>query len=129
MHVRRFGKLNVRYSKGSKRRGPKQRIVPLINGADAILRWFVSDVWACFDTDHERPGAPLFPAERKNADGSAKRCGDDILRRALAEAVERHLPVWAGRLTPHVLRHYCASQLYGSGMDLLAIQELLVARL
>ena len=31
----------------------------------------------------------------------------------------------AGRLTPHVLRHFCASQLYLAGMSLFAIQELL----
>jgi site-specific recombinase XerD len=35
------------------------------------------------------------------------------------------LPDWQGRLTPHALRHYCASSLYASGVDLKAIQELL----
>jgi site-specific recombinase XerD len=53
------------------------------------------------------------------------RVGDDALRRGLATQVERWLPAWAGRLTPHVLRHYCASSLYGSGMDLKALQDLL----
>jgi site-specific recombinase XerD len=43
----------------------------------------------------------------------------------LATAAATHLPAWADRLTPHVLRHYCASQLYLSGVDLIAIQELL----
>jgi hypothetical protein len=61
-----------------------------------------------------RPGA-LSPDAR--ASGSP--------RRSLAEAAERYLPGWAGRLTPHVLRHYCASQLHRGGMSLLAIQELL----
>lgn len=28
-------------------------------------------------------------------------------------------------MTPHVLRHYCASSLYLAGMDLKALQELL----
>ena len=37
----------------------------------------------------------------------------------------RHLPGWHGKLSPHVLRHYCASQLYRNGMGLIAIQELL----
>jgi integrase/recombinase XerD len=43
-------------------------MVPLINGADRTLRWFIEDVWGHFDEDHTRPGAPLFPSERTNAD-------------------------------------------------------------
>ena len=61
-----------------------------------------------------RPGA-LPPDAR--ASGSP--------RRSLAEAADRYLPGWAGRLTPHVLRHFCASELYQAGMTLFAIQELL----
>lgn len=121
----RFGKLNVRHGKGSRRKGPKPRLVPLINGADRNLRWFIEDVWAQFDADHARPGAPLFPSERKNGDGSCARPTADVFRRSLAEATAAHLPTWAGRLTPHVLRHYCASQLYRAGMTLFAVQELL----
>ena len=38
----------------------------------------------------------------------------------------RYAPAeWQGEVTPHVLRHYCASELYRTGMDLVAIQELL----
>lgn len=121
----RFGKLNVRFGKGSRRRGHKQRLVPMINGAEQTLRWFIEEVWGQFDGDHTRPGAPLFPSERRCRDGSCARAGDEVFRRALSEAAERHLPNWAGRLTPHVLRHFCASQLYLAGMDLIAIQELL----
>ena len=91
--------------------GPKPRLVPLINGADRNLRRFVEDVWGQFDTDHARPGAPLFPSERKWRDGPCARATADVFRRSLADAAERRLPGWAGKLTPHVLRHYCASQL------------------
>ncbi|MEV0705897.1 tyrosine-type recombinase/integrase [Saccharopolyspora sp. NPDC050389] len=121
----RFGKLHVRKGKGARGSGPRERMVPLINGADRTLRWFIEDVWALFDTDHTRPGAPLFPSERKNADGTSKRVGDDALRSGLADAADAHLPTWADKLTPHVLRHFCASQLYLSGMDLISVQELL----
>lgn len=120
-----FGKLNVRHGKGSRRKGPKPRLVPLINGADRNLCWFIEDVWGQFDGDHTRSGAPLFPSERKNTDGSGARATADVFRRSLAEATGAHLPAWAGKLTPHVLRHYCASQLYRAGMGLFAIQELL----
>jgi len=117
-----FGKLNVRYGKGARRKGPKQRLVPLINGSDQVLRWFIEDVWGMFGYDHTLPDAPLFPSERKNTTG---RPVTTRFRAALAEAVAEHLPSWTGNLTPHVLRHYCASQLYANGVDLLAIQELL----
>ena len=121
----RFGKLHVRRGKGSRGRGPKQRVVPLINGADRTLRWYVEDVWGHFGDGWDQPGTPLFPSERHHPDGSHIRVSREPLRAALSQAVERHLPQWKGRLTPHVLRHYCASEVYRSGMDLVAIQELL----
>jgi site-specific recombinase XerD len=121
----RFGKLHVRKGKGARRSGPRERMVPLINDAGRTLRWFVEDVWGHFDDDHTRHGAPLFPSERRNADGSAGRVSDETLRAALTEVAARHLPEWPNRLTPHFLRHFCASQLYDGGMDLIAIQETL----
>jgi site-specific recombinase XerD len=121
----RFGKLHVRVGKGARGSGSRERMVPLINGADRTLRWFIEDVWGHFDEDHTRPGAPLFPSERTNADRTCRRVGDDTLRTGLAEATAAHLPNWAEKLTPHVMRHFCASQLYLSGLDLISIQELL----
>ncbi len=121
----RFGKLHVRAGKGARGSGPRERMAPLINNARATLEWFVTDVWGQFDAGHTRPGAPLLPSERKNADGSSARVGTEALRAALASAAGHHLSEWPGRITPHLLRHFCASQLYGSGMDLVAIQELL----
>lgn len=87
-------------------------MVPLINGTGDLLRWYIEDVRGQFDTDHTRRGAPLFPSERRARDGSSLRAGDRALRLGLAEAAERHLPAWTGRVTPHVLRHFCASQLF-----------------
>ena len=60
--------------------------MPLINGADRGLRWFVEDVWGQFDDDHDRPGAPLFPSERKCQDGSCSRATADVFRRSLGSA-------------------------------------------
>lgn len=45
-------------------------MVPLISNAGQTLRWFVEDVWGQFGDDHTRPGVPLLPSERKNADGT-----------------------------------------------------------
>ena len=95
-------------------------MAPLINHAGRTLRWFVEDVWGQFRDDHTRPGVPLFPSERVGG-----RVGYDALRAGLAAAVATHLPQWTDRLTPHVLRHFCASQLYLDGVDLISIQEML----
>lgn len=65
----RFGKLNVRYGKGSRRKGPKPRLVPLINGADRSLCWFIENVLGLFGIEPSGHGMPLFPSERKNIDG------------------------------------------------------------
>jgi integrase len=113
----RFGKLNVRHGKGSRRKGPKTRLVPLINGADRSLGWFIEDVLGQLDTDPTRQGAPLFPSERKNADGSCRRATADVFRRSLAESATRHLPAWTGKLTPHVLRHFCYPGVDGPCLD------------
>ncbi|WP_405180783.1 site-specific integrase [Nocardia sp. NBC_01377] len=119
-----FGKLHVRIGKGARGSGPRQRMVPLLNGADRTLRWYVEDVWGQFGDDHTRPGAPLLPTERISTDGSRNRVGYNALRCGLAEATTAYLPEWVGRMSPHVLRHYCASQLYLEGVDLISIQEM-----
>lgn len=113
----RFGKLHVRHGKGARGSGPRERMVPLINGADRTLRCFIDDVWGQFDDDHTRPGAPLFPSERKNTDGTSRRVGDDALRNGLRGAATAHLPRWGEKLTPHVLRHFCGISARPNSME------------
>ncbi|MGB4135808.1 MAG: tyrosine-type recombinase/integrase [Microbacterium sp.] len=121
-----LGKLHVRFGKGSRGRGSKQRLVPAINGADKLMDWWLGDVRHRFGSDWDDPDAPLIPSERFDHElGRTGRASDDVLRRGLVRATERFLPAWSGDLTPHVLRHYCASSLYLAGMDLKALQELL----
>lgn len=97
----RFGKLAVRFGKGSNGSGPRTRMTPLINGTDALVRWYVQDIRGLFEDAQfwSRPGAPLFPSERRNTDGSCCRISDSTLREALNDAVERHLPTWKGTLS------------------------------
>lgn len=120
------GKLHVRHGKGSRHRGPKSRLVPGINATAELLNWWLVDVRHQFADDWTDLDAPLLPSERRDAHtGHCLRAGSDALRTGLASAVHTHLPDWEGRLTPHVLRHYCATSLYAQGVGLKAIQELL----
>jgi site-specific recombinase XerD len=121
-----YGTLHIRFGKGSRGRGPKTRLVPCIDGVDTLLQWWFTDVRHQFGSDWDDPDAPLLPSERRDPDtGACLRVQPDALRSGLAAAVERWLPAWVGKLTPHGLRHYCASSLYERGMDLKAVQELL----
>lgn len=120
------GKLHVRFGKGSRGRGPKIRVVPAIDHVDDLLEWWLNDVRHQFGDDFDNPDAPLFPSERRDAmTGYCTRVGQEAMRTGLNEAVDRWLPDWNRRLSPHGLRHFCASHLYEKGMDLKAIQELL----
>ena len=121
-----FGKLHVRFGKGAHGRGPKPRLVPAINGADRLVDWWLAEVRPQWGPDWADPDAPMMPSER--FDDERHRCGRvgaNALRRGLALQVDQWLPAWSGHMTPHVLRHYCASSLYGAGMDIKALQELL----
>ncbi len=120
------GKLHVRFGKGARGRGPKARLVPAINGADALIDWWLAEVRHQFGEDWSDPDAPMLPSERHDTVlPRCRRVGSEALRKGLVAQTARWLPGWSGRLTPHVLRHYCASSLYGAGMDLKALQELL----
>jgi site-specific recombinase XerD len=121
-----YGKLHVRFGKGSRGRGPKGRLVPAINGADRLIDWWLAEVRHRFGDDWSDPDAPMLPSERHDRLlGRCARITANPLRQALIAQTGIWLPSWSGRLTPHVLRHYCASSLYGAGMDLKALQELL----
>lgn len=121
-----LGKLHIRFGKGSRGRGPKTRLVPAINQVDALLDWWLTDVRHQFGDDWADPDAPLLPSERFDPHSSrCPRVGDNALRDGLKDAVGQWLPAWRRRLTPHGLRHFCASSLYASGVDLKAIQDIL----
>ncbi|MFB6555688.1 tyrosine-type recombinase/integrase [Streptomyces sp. NPDC056405] len=118
-----FGKILLR---GKGRRGKKkERLVPLINGSRSLLEWWVDGPRWQYDDRVDEPQAPLFPSERRAADGSSLRVDTDTLRLHLKKMVARHLPSQAGKLTPHTLRHFAASELYRQGINVVAIQELL----
>ncbi len=119
----RFGKIRLQ---GKGRNGQKkERLAPLINGADELLRWWLEGPRWEFDDNVDDPSAPLFPSERKLRSGVNASVCDSTLRDGLKDTAVRLWPAWAERMSPHVLRHFAASDLFATGMNVVAIQELL----
>jgi hypothetical protein len=109
----RFCKLHIRYGEGRPRLGPAggDDAADQRRGTDAAR--LIADVRGLFGDDYARHGAPLFPASGKTPTGAPGRAGAETLQAGLAAAAAAHLPEWEQALTPHVLRHFCASQ-FGS---------------
>jgi site-specific recombinase XerD len=121
----RFGKLLLTGKASRGRSGKKERLAPLINGSRELLEWWVTGPRWDFGGQLDAADAPVFPSERRLGDGTNGRVSDDALRSGLKDMVTRHLPAQAGKLSPHLLRHFAASELYSAGMDIVAVQELL----
>jgi integrase/recombinase XerD len=107
-----FGKLHVRFGKGARTSGPRPRWVPMLDGLDLVLRWFLDDVRGRF------PDSPVLFADESGGN----------LHRGICNRL-RHLMELEGCpphewFSPHALRRACATHNYERGVDLLAIQQL-----
>ncbi|MGW3669190.1 tyrosine-type recombinase/integrase [Streptomyces sp. NPDC005141] len=120
-----YGVLHVRCGKGARGSGPRQRLVPAIDGVDRLLAWWLTEVRPQFGDEPAGGQAVLLPSRRHSADGGRRPACAVTLRDGLARAVAQWLPAWEGRLTPHPLRHFCASYLYARGVGLEAVGALL----
>jgi integrase/recombinase XerD len=109
-----FGKIHVRYGKAAKGSGPRPRWVPMLDGLDLILKWYLADVRYRLST-----GAVLFP------DQSGDRLHRGSVRNRLAHLFELEDTSATERFSPHAIRRACATHNYERGMDLVAIQQLL----
>jgi integrase/recombinase XerD len=117
-----FGKLHVRFGKGARTSGPRPRWVPMLDGLDLILRWYLEEI---------RPrlgdGPALF------CDEGGGRIHRGTIRNRLACLLDLEQAAAAGggggtgrvRFSPHSLRHACATRNYERGVDLVAIQQML----
>jgi integrase/recombinase XerD len=117
-----FGKVHVRFGKGAKTSGPRPRWVPMLDGLDLILRWYLDEI---------RPrmgdGPALF------CDEGGGRIHRGTIRNRLAYLLELEQAVaqqqgakgQLARFSPHGLRHACATHNYERGVDLVAIQQML----
>ena len=109
-----FGKLHVRFGKGAKTSGPRPRWVPMLDGLDLILRWFLDDVRTRFPDSKA-----LF------CDEGGGRLHRGTIRNRLRHLLELEGRPEEERFTPHGLRHACATHNYERGVDLVAIQQML----
>lgn len=119
-----FGKVHVRFGKGAKTSGPRPRWVPMLDGLDLILRWYLDEI---------RPrlgdGPALF------CDEGGGRIHRGTIRNRLTHLLDLEQAVTDTdgavderelvRFSPHTLRHACATRNYERGVDLVAIQQML----
>lgn len=67
-----FGKLHVRFGKGARTSGPRPRWVPMLDGLDLVLHWFLNDVRGKFpDRGLLNPDVQGPPAAGRSAVGGA----------------------------------------------------------
>jgi site-specific recombinase XerD len=109
-----FGKLHVRFGKGARTSGPRPRWVPMLDGLDLVLRWFLDDVRGRF------PDSPVLFADESG--GQLHRGTIRNRLRYLLELEGRPKAEW---FSPHGLRRACATHNYERGVDLVAIQQML----
>jgi integrase/recombinase XerD len=109
-----FGKLHVRFGKGAHTSGPRPRWVPMLDGVDLVLRWFLTDV---------RPKFPDSPVLFADESGGPLHRG--TIRNRLRYLMELEGRPLTDRFSPHALRRACATHNYERGVDLVAIQQLL----
>jgi integrase/recombinase XerD len=109
-----FGKLHVRFGKGARTSGPRPRWVPMLDGLDLVLRWFLEDVRGKF------PDSPVL-----FADESGGALAPGTIRNRLRHLMELEGRPAADRFSPHAMRRACATHNYERGVDLVAIQQLL----
>ena len=109
-----FGKLHVRFGKGAHTSGPRPRWVPMLDGLDLVLEWFLADVRGKFPDSlvlfADESGGPLHRGTIRNR------------LRYLMQLEGQAAGEW---FSPHALRRACATHNYERGMDLVAIQQML----
>lgn len=112
------GKIHVRYGKGSRGTGPKPRWVPLLNGADELIKWYLKNIYPHMLKEKGNQFA-LFLSE------NGERINRDSMRSNLYRRQElAGIPKYE-TFSAHQLRHAFATDLAEQGVDILTLSKLL----
>lgn len=112
------GKLHVRYGKGSRGTGPKQRWVPLLNGSNELISWYLENIYPQF-LKVEGDNNALFLSEQ------GTRVSRDNMRAALNRRQNKAGIPKEEIFSAHQLRHSFATDLAERGVDILTLSKLL----
>jgi integrase/recombinase XerD len=107
-------------------KGAKERVVPVGRTATAALTgWLAARRAVIVEASSSRPGAPPRKPDLDAVFVNPR--GRRITRQGAWQIIQRHgLRAGLGeRLSPHVLRHSCATHMVEHGADLRVVQELL----
>lgn len=110
------GKINVRFGKGSKGTGHKRRWVPMMDGLDQLLMWYLKQVRPLLSDEDSGPLFVSEKGERLDRDTSRQN-----LRRRQIEMGFKDDEIFS----PHQLRHAFATKQTERGVDLLTLKTLL----
>ncbi|MFS0874299.1 tyrosine-type recombinase/integrase [Paenibacillus xylanilyticus] len=110
------GKLYIRYGKGAKGSGYKRRWIPMLDGLDKLLKWYITKIRPKFSDNDE---GPLFMNE------SGQRIQKNTIRSNLRRRQEELGFKDHELFSPHQLRHSFATRLTEAGVDLLTLKTLL----
>ena len=112
-----LGSLHVRFGKGSRGSGKRERWVPMLTDIDKLLKWYLKHVRPMYTTSIDTHA--LFPT-RMSGRLSASRVTDQLYRYMELFEIPK-VYHWSS----HKFRHAFATHNYESGMKLLSLKDLL----
>ena len=113
-----YGKIYIKYGKGSRGSGFKPRWIPLLNGSHELFQWYLDNVYNKFPIN-QTSKSPLFLSEK------GTRISRDAMRGNLRRRQSSFGIPKEEMFSAHQLRHFFATKMKESGLDILTLSKLL----